>query len=514
QDTLKSLGIIRFFDGAVATTTFKIMYLLLTLASFNSVTANRSYLTIGSIAVVALGFLILFARICNFKNYRSMPFLAILALFLVSYAISALAAARYGLLSSAQGFIWMAMQFFVLYVTDARRSRTSLDKEMGIILGTLTVYTFICTFIGLIMALIGYQGGYMFDGFVNILGLSYGRLWGVYSDPNYGCVFSLASVFFLLWFYIRNPKKSIRILLIIDLVMQVSYVALSASRTGLIGGALAFAVLTFCYFPKWKKIAEKKMAIRVSASILASALVAALFVGSIVGIGFLYNSLATPIQERFFPNISYTVRVIQPAIEAANSDPEAEEKIATEKSTGESDVSATADAYAGSTIDYGIVARDEALENDKSNNRFSIWQSSIEIFKSAPVIGVSHRNMMQYAQENLPETFVVREGFTTFHNVFFDVLPSQGIVGMLIFLVLVISVFKRLFKGLARFKGRDYFCFAALFAVMSSIAFSALVYSEILYINTVGSVLFWIILGYLVSITKRDDHEQNVRSRH
>ena len=85
------------------------------------------------------------------------------------------------------------------------------------------------------------------------------------------------------------------------------------------------------------------------------------------------------------------------------------------------------------------------------------------------------------------------------HNVFVDVLAGQGIVGMAIILVFVVLGIRVLARGLLSYSGDGYCRMVLLIGILASIAFSALFYSEILYINTVGSVVFWTTLGYVVT---------------
>ena len=53
-------------------------------------------------------------------------------------------------------------------------------------------------------------------------------------------------------------------------------------------------------------------------------------------------------------------------------------------------------------------------------------------------------------------------------------------------------------RGLLAYRGDGYCRMVLLVGILASVAFSALFYSEILYINTVGSVVFWTTLGYVV----------------
>ena len=76
-------GVQYFFDG----TPFKIIYLILTLLTFNSFTAHTTYLTMFAYFVTALGGIVLLYRIIFLKRFIRTPNLLFLGLFLVSFIV-------------------------------------------------------------------------------------------------------------------------------------------------------------------------------------------------------------------------------------------------------------------------------------------------------------------------------------------------------------------------------------------------------------------------------------------
>ena len=62
--------------------------------------------------------------------------------------------------------------------------------------------------------------------------------------------------------------------------------------------------------------------------------------------------------------------------------------------------------------------RKDVVDNsDISNMRFSIWKSSVEIFKTSPIYGTSPRNLLSYAHDKLPNTFISQKSIVV-HNTF------------------------------------------------------------------------------------------------
>ena len=144
--------------------------------------------------------------------------------------------------------------------------------------------------------------------------------------------------------------------------------------------------------------------------------------------------------------------------------------------------------------------REEELEDDISNGRFSVWKDGIELWETSPVVGISYRNISAYAQKNLPDCYILNKevALNTFHNLFVDVLVSQGLAGILILLGVLVAILRSSIRGCRRLKAgklqtRDQA--ALLGAALLPIMIGALFLSDILYMNSPSSVLFWILLG-------------------
>ena len=148
---------------------------------------------------------------------------------------------------------------------------------------------------------------------------------------------------------------------------------------------------------------------------------------------------------------------------------------------------------------------------DVSNRRFSIWGSAIEVFKTKPLTGVSFRNVVPYALENLPETYIVNNNQTNFasmHNLFMDVLVSQGLLGIGLFIAFMILALITVFKKLFKLDRQNYIFYGLVLSIIVPIFVSSFFYSEILYINTSGAVIFWIALGYLMNLSDKLQKEE------
>ncbi|NTU89709.1 MAG: hypothetical protein HGA54_07375 [Actinobacteria bacterium] len=90
------------------------------------------------------------------------------------------------------------------------------------------------------------------------------------------------------------------------------------------------------------------------------------------------------------------------------------------------------------------------------------------------------------------------------HNTFVDVLASQGIIGFVLFVSLVLGILVYIFRRIGQLEKGLYAYATVLFCSLLVPATSMLFYTEVLYINTVGSVIFWMFLGYLIHLLSHE----------
>ena len=111
--------------------------------------------------------------------------------------------------------------------------------------------------------------------------------------------------------------------------------------------------------------------------------------------------------------------------------------------------------------------------------------------------------MVSFAEKLLPNTYILNNGqgiFNCMHNSFLDVLVSQGIIGFGVFMAFAIIIFWSFCKKSFEMKQENDFLFVSvIFSIFATLVFSSLFISQIIYINSIGGILFWILLGYLMN---------------
>lgn len=460
-------------------TAFKLLFMMLTLLSFNGAFANQTFLTWIAYGVSAIGAVVLLIRVLCFKKYIHAKGLFLLIAFCASYALSALLTRQYGLSENIKALIWMALQYFVLYTYDTTSDGTQEKKEFDIISHVFMVYTLFAAVIGTIMLFTEFYSYLEINGGIVILGFLWNRLWGVYTDPNYGAVFSAVTIIMSLYFY-KGAKKTFKAFYIINIIMQVAYIAFSDSRTGM--AALVGALFVFVYLNvlRNKKVESKKTFAKGAVCVLMAVVVVALSLVAIKAV-----SISTS-----------TIKKWQYENKTSQSDHLTEAQKEKDKQKLE------------------IGRQSEDINGDVSNRRFAIWKSGFEMFKSKPLTGVTFRNYVPYCDDVLPNTYLVHNDFTKFHslhNSFVDIMASQGIIGLAIIFVYIAMILIGIIKSFFKFRGEEYRYNTALLSIIVPIFISMMFYSETFYMNTGGAFLFWLVLGYLMqSVTlKKINKDEN-----
>ena len=138
--------------------------------------------------------------------------------------------------------------------------------------------------------------------------------------------------------------------------------------------------------------------------------------------------------------------------------------------------------------------RKKEVSSDVTSGRFDIWQDGITIFKDNKMLGIGQRNMKEYAEENMPKAHIVKNAagiqYDSLHNMPLDVLLSQGIVGMLLLLAIILLILQKLIKKARSIYTIDKGFYYILFAILLSTATCSMFISMIFYVQTPVTYMF------------------------
>jgi len=450
------------YDG----TLLSYVFLALTLLSFNPYIYYLPFMKALVAATAALGAIVFVYRIIHYHRYMHAPCFGAGAAFMLSYGITALVNTRYGLSESTQGFLWLAFQLLILLPRDVTESKSSMLRQLCGIAGFYLAYNALAALIGIAMAFFGF--GEVYHVNINTIvprGFVWGRLWGMYTDPNYGAASVCVSFALCLLFLARARKKLVRVLLCLCMVVFYLYIVFSDSRTGIVALAALTAVYAFCR--AYVRGGWGKRIFTTGKRILFACVIAILISGiaafGVLGTKKAYNGL---IDLVYVPH--------------ENNGKEENPQIDREY--------------------------DDA--SDVSNGRLSLWISGFEIFKKAPVFGVGFRNFQAAARVLAPDTYLIRNPqkflYDAYHNMLVDVTAAQGVVGILALLALAVCAAVHVIRALPQLLRRNSrinrFA-AALLSALAAVLAESLFISDLFYVNTPTSFMFWFLLGILLRLS-------------
>ena len=431
---------------------FKISYLCLAFATFISVVYMSPVQPILVKLTLVLGVLTIIVRVLHWKKYGKMPCLILMILFCLSFLLSIVMNRQYGgMVTDLKWLIWTGIQFFGLYVCDLERKEEKYKREFAILSHIFIIVTVIAAVASLVMMARSYSAFLTTaDKEVIITGFQWDRLWGVYTDPNYGAVFSVIGIL-LSGLYLIKQKRNLKILYVIAILINYAYLIFSDSRTGLL--ALIFCGGLFLYLWCVSRFKSKK--------VLKSILVVVCVFAVVLAVGETAKS----------QNITYQKKV---AAERAKKHPKQLKK-------------------------KQLTERQKNIRDDASSGRLDIWKSAIEVWETSPVYGAGYSTVVPYAKEHVPETFIVNNSqgdYTSMHNAFFSVLAFQGGIGFVLFVLIAARIILYILKVLL--KETENWDYVTAFLCVCTAGISMLFLLDGIYTNSPSAFVLWAYSGVLV----------------
>lgn len=132
------------------------------------------------------------------------------------------------------------------------------------------------------------------------------------------------------------------------------------------------------------------------------------------------------------------------------------------------------------------------------NGRLVLWESGYKnTFQHYKLLGTGPGNMVNVTKE-LADTYLPGIEGGRLHNMYLDLLCSNGILGFLPFMAfitfLIFILYKGSFNGNLSKKTRIYI--KCIFAIIASILLINIVESILIYIISIAATIFWIYVGY------------------
>lgn len=346
------------------------------------ISANK-FVTLGmTLLGVLLGLYNFFVK----KAYLFVRKIEYLIIFFAMNIITSLLVMKYGFSTNIKNLVVFFIYFFAIYPIFQNFSREKSRILFNVFFSVITVANTVGVFLSLVQffMLIGYR---VFDykGLLIRQGFVESRLFGILASPNYLSIISLIIIIYL-WMRLSALNKIVKTLAISSIVLNFAYIVLSGSRTTyicLVVASFLYSLIKFEYSNKAKS-----------------------FVTVLLTVGLVFLS---------YNGVKYSSDLYLKAHSA---------EIQLNKEKGENN--------------HLTLERTDTSEENISNNRFAIWQSTASFIPKRPLFGYSAGNWYELGKTYDASAYIIKEHYLT-HNGYLELLFYNGILGFLPFAAFMIS---------------------------------------------------------------------------
>ena len=415
------------------------------------ISANK-FVTLGmTLLGVLLGLYNFFVK----KAYLFVRKIEYLIIFFAMNIITSLLVMKYGFSTNIKNLVVFFIYFFAIYPIFQNFSREKSRILFNVFFSVITVANTVGVFLSLVQffMLIGYR---VFDykGLLIRQGFVESRLFGILASPNYLSIISLIIIIYL-WMRLSALNKIVKTLAISSIILNFAYIVLSGSRTTyicLVVAAFLYSLIKFEYSNKAKS-----------------------FVTVLLTVGLVFLS---------YNGVKYSSDLYLKAHSA---------EIQLNKEKGENN---------NLTLE-----RTDTSEENISNNRFAIWQSTASFIPKRPLFGYSAGNWYELGKTYDASAYIIKEHYLT-HNGYLELLFYNGLFGFLPFAAFMISFIWASIKKFLKDKKDKITDNELVSSLLMTVVIliSNLFLSSTLYgISLLGCILFMISGYYFSVISKKRD---------
>ncbi|MCM1246221.1 MAG: O-antigen ligase family protein [Roseburia sp.] len=372
--------------------------------------------------------------------------LFLLAGFTVILAISTLLNYKYELAGNILGMATFVSQLIIFYFLPLLMPKAQLVKCIKY---TALFTSFFWT-IGCISSLYQYIKNIHYttispENLRIRQGIVDGRLFGLFSDPNFAAFTSLIIIILLIYTITHTKIKALKRYGMFSIFINVCYLIMSNSRTIYITalGVLFVSVILITYNTlKTDRAFNTKTFLLVSGKRLFFAVFGVIAIYSII----------------FFP-----MRQIGQLMEPERS--------------------------------VNDMVRDDVTTDNITNNRSTIWKNYFSLYKEKPVFGFSIRSALPYVTDNYPDSYLAKTQYVT-HNSYISLLIETGFMGFGVMGAFFLLTFLQSLKRI-RQKEKISSSYLLFVALIVAVLIFLMCFHDVFFTVNIETMLLYIGVGFL-----------------
>ncbi|MBY6809525.1 O-antigen ligase [Clostridium botulinum] len=135
-----------------------------------------------------------------------------------------------------------------------------------------------------------------------------------------------------------------------------------------------------------------------------------------------------------------------------------------------------------------------------TSGRNILWKSASFVIKDNPIIGVGNSDLLEAVKNARVVEYLPGIEYGGLHNIYLEVAATNGIISLVLILIFLISIMVFIIKKLDRLKGKEKLQMTTIASMLLGILAVNVFESNLVYIISFISIMFWIYLGYTISI--------------
>ncbi len=435
----------------------------------------------GLVKIVLLwGGIQLLADLLTKKTFLRARNVGWLLLFLFMEAVTIALNYSTGLKDNLSLLCYTAVGMLVLYPNGEEQSREQLLREMRLIGWVYILLSAAASLVSLLTLWLGISATMEYGNVTYYIGVYAGRLWGVYSNPNFPGALLAAALALLQIPVCRAASRNPRTLpaqyaaLAVCFFLNFWYLALAQSRGSLAALLVFVAVFLFFVFRKTIFARLRRFTLSCAASAVAavgSAALTALAAAVLLQAG---NGLEQLGRETAVGN-SASLAAARPAVVSLNPAPSVKNPF----------------------LCAGSLGREEELDaSDTMTGRPILWKIGWERFLKKPVFGYGNVGATEGVEYHWSSV-------KHYHNVLIHSLVATGLAGTLPLIVFAASTLILLLRQTWRSRKKsleETGVHCALLALLALYLVHNMIEMFLIYAVSLPHFLFWIYLGYMISL--------------
>ena len=329
-------------------------------------------------------------------------------LWCILYGITILLNRHYSpIMEQVRSLVWLFIFCVIIYSSSAFEHK--INRNLQVLSWVTRVFTFLAS----VFSLYTYYDRWlpwleMPDHSYALVGLLNNRLFGIYIDPNFGALFATLSIYFSLYYFLKEKRKIWQTFFnVVNIIVQILYIGLSYSRTGLL-----IAITTgILYIIGYVVTAVKQKTYKTN--VLVRKIIVRIVLFTLIVL-----MIWKPIWDMDrAKSLGYVLFDI----------PIEDQTDLTNRETSDKQKDNSTDSRRAAKIAALLEQENRADTENSGNERLILMKEGVELLIHKPIFGVGDRNIKAAAKEFMPDTLLAVGKVP--HNAFIFLFLASGLVG-------------------------------------------------------------------------------------